>query len=99
MLELLVIGLVFCAVAAAVGFVGFILSVAAALIALPFKLMGLLFRGVGCLLVAPVVLAVLALIGVVVLGPFALLVAIPLLPILLLFGLLRLLRRPAPGAR
>lgn len=99
MLELLVVGLVFCGLAAAVGFVGFILSAVVALIALPFKLMGVLFRGIGCLMVAPVVLAALALVGVVILGPFALLLAIPLLPILLLVGLVRLFRRPAHGAR
>src|SRR5512140_700751 len=99
MLELLVLGVIVLVVIGAVGFVGFVLSLAFGLILLPFKLLGLIFRGVGALLLLPFLL-VGGLLLMVLLGVGAILFALPFLPVvIILLGLALIFRRRRPIAR
>jgi len=99
--ELLVGGVALFIVLAVAGLVLGALSLAGALIALPFKLLGFAFKGLGMLLALPFILLFGALgallfggLGVLVLGAGLVAVALPLLPFAFVaWGLWWLLRR------
>lgn len=99
MIELMVLGLVGLALFLVLGIVGTILSLVFGLVLLPFKLLGLAFRGVAFLIALPLIL-LFAILGVLVIGGGLLALFVPLLPLALVgLGLWWLLRRrPHPAA-
>src|SRR5947199_9059275 len=97
MFELLVAGAIAVAGVAVLGLLGAVVALVCWLFVLPFKLLGLAFRGVAFLLALPFLLIV-GLVGALVFGVGALMFIFPALPILLLAGFIWWLathRRPA----
>ena len=98
MFELLVVGLVATVIGVAVlGLLGAVVALVCWLFVLPFKLLGLAFRGLAFLFALPFLLIV-GLVGALVFGAGALMFIFPALPILLLAGFIWWLatrRRPA----
>ncbi len=83
MFELLVMGAVGLAVLSVIGLFGAIASLVCWVLVLPFKLLGLVFRGLGLLLALPF-LMIAGLLGAILFGAGLLFFLIPLLPIALL---------------
>ena len=99
MLELLALGAVVVAGLAVFGLLWAVVSMFLWIVLLPFKLLGLVFRGIAVLLALPFLL-VFAIIGAALFGAGALVFLVPALPfVLLVIGIAWLMRRRGARAR
>ena len=99
MFELLVLGFLGLVALVVVGLFASLLTFACWVLFLPFKILGLIFKGLGALLAFPFIL-LFGIIGAVIFGFGALLFLAPALPLVLLAALVLWLarRRPKPNA-
>ena len=84
MFELVVLGALAFAAIAILGLVSAVAALICWVIFLPFKLLGLVFRGIGVLLVLPFLLLLGGVLAVVVGVPLLLVLVVPALPVVLL---------------